>query len=135
MMHNLLLVNEPLNRVGDFELAAWRRLDRAHRFINCLVKQIHTYESKITWWIFWLLNKSHNVSVFVDFGNTKLFWILNMTQQNLCSRRLWSTCSTSIFEVVYKLRKTLLKHVVTEVHHKVFITQEVVRYKNAVCKT
>ena len=113
MMHNLFLINEPLNRVGDFELAAWRRLDRAHRFIDRLVKQIHTHKRKITRRIFWLFNEPHNVSVFVNFGNTKLFWILDMTQQNLSGWSLWPTCSPRILEVVYKLRKTLLEHVVT----------------------
>ena len=135
MMYNFLFVNKPLNCVGDLELTTRRRLDRTHCFIDRLIKQVHTNERKITWWIFWFFNEPHYVTIAVNFGNTKLFWILNMTQQNLCGWSLWSTSSPSILEVVHELCQTLLKHVVTQVHHKVFITQKVVRNEHAVCKT
>ena len=74
------------------------------------------------------------MAVLVDLGNTKLFWVLNMTQQDLCGGCSCTTGCTRCLKLVHKLGEPLLEHVVAQVHHKVFVAQEVVRNQYAMCK-
>ena len=66
------------------------------------------------------------------FSNTKLSWVFNMTQQNLCGWCFWSTRFAGGFKLINKFVQTLLKHVVAQVHNKIVVAQEVVRDKHTV---
>ena len=45
--HAVAVVEEPLDRVGDLELAARRRFDRAHRVVDRRVEEVHADEREI----------------------------------------------------------------------------------------
>jgi hypothetical protein len=41
LANDLALINQPLNRVGDFKFATRRRRNGAHSIVDCAIKQVH----------------------------------------------------------------------------------------------
>ena len=86
--HAVALVDEPLDRVGDLELAPRRRLDRAHRVVDGRVEQVDADEREVGRRIGRLLDESHDVARGVERGDAELARVVDVREQDLRGRRL-----------------------------------------------
>ena len=84
----MIVIDEPLDCVGDLKLSTRRWLDRSNRYVDARVEQIHTNKCEIRFWLFWLLNEFRYFTIGANFRNTEPLRIGNPGKQNLCRRNL-----------------------------------------------
>jgi len=130
--HRLALFDQPLDGVGDLELAALRRLDGAHRLVDRLVEEIHADEREVARRIFGFLDEALHVAVFRHFGDTELARVVDVAEKYLGGRGVLAAFGAGRLELAHETIEALLEHVVAEIHDEVVVTEEVVRDQHAV---
>ncbi len=119
--------DQPLNRIGDLELAARRGSDGPNRFVNAAIEEIHADQCKIRWRMTRLLDEPHYLPGVVHLRHAKLARVVDVREQDLRDRRVCSGSPARLFESFDEFGESLLEHVVTEVHDEFVVAEEVAR--------
>ena len=98
------LVEQPLDRVGDLELAAARRLDGAHRVVDRRVEQVDADEREVRRRIGRLLDELHDVAVRVERGDTELRRVVDVREEDLRDGRRRSSLAQHLLRVSRRRR-------------------------------
>ena len=134
------VVEQPLDRVGDLELTACRRHDRAHGFVNSDIEDVHAREREVGRRVARLLDEVAHVAVAVELGDAELGRVVDVSEQDLrgrdarrvvLQRRLFVP---ALLEAVDDLFQPQLQHVVAEVHDEVVVAEELTSDQDAVCE-
>ena len=125
-------IDQPLDRVGDLELAAGRRLYCRDGFMDHWVEEVDADEREIGRRFKGLFDQSSHLPGRIQVGDPKLARVIDAGEQDLCRRRFGSTTRASSLEAFDELVQPVLEHVVAEVHHEVAIAQEIARDQHAV---
>ena len=134
----MAVVEEPLDRVGDLELVARRRRDRAHRLVDQRREQVDADEREVGRRVGRLLDEAHDVAVHVELGDAEVARVLHVREQDLRGgRRPASSPSSGGRSRASRKRSTnvaqvVLEHVVAEVHDEVVVAEEVAGDEHAV---
>ena len=83
MAYAQALIDEPLDGIGDLELAARRRLDRPHRVVDARTEQVDARDGEVGRRILRLLDELHDLAVGAENGHTRLTGILDVGEQEL----------------------------------------------------
>ena len=132
------VVDQPLDRVGDLELAPGRRLDRAHRLVDRWVEEVHADEREVGRRVGGLLDEPHDLAVGVDLGHAELAGIVDVREQDLRGRSARPSPSSSGRRALgarsasTNARRPCCEHVVAEVHDEVVVAEEVAGDQHAV---
>ena len=86
--HPLAVGDQPLDGVGDLQLAAGRRRDRPHRVVDRLVEQVHADEGEVRRRVVGLLDELDDVAVLVERGDAEAVRIGHLLEQDLGGRRV-----------------------------------------------
>src|SRR4051812_25070553 len=70
--HAVAMVDQPLDGVGDLELTARRRFDRAHRGVDLRVEQVHADDREVGRRVLRLLDELHDLAVGAEHGHARL---------------------------------------------------------------
>src|SRR5581483_6633417 len=133
LVHDALaVVDEPLDRIGDLELAARRRLDGAHGVVDGGREQVDAGEGEVRRRMLRLLDEAHDVAGGVDLGHAEAVGVGHGTQQDLGHRRpvlalqRRGGCLLALrLEALDEAGHALLDHVVAEVDDEVVVAEEV----------
>ena len=118
----MAMIDQPLDRLGDLQLAARRRRDRCDRLVDRAIEQVDTDEGEIGWWLGRLLDQSHDITVVVEDGDAEALRIGYLLQQDLRARRRQLVASR--LELPHEAGQVLFEQVVAEVHDEVVVAQE-----------
>ena len=88
------------------------------------VEQVHTDEREIRRRILRLLDETHDVSVARHLGDAELARIVDVTQEDLCDRRLCTARPARGGELGDEPLESLFEHVVAEVHDEFVVAEE-----------
>ena len=133
----MAVVDELLDRVGDLELVARRRADRAHRVVDRGREEVHADQREIRRRIGRLLDEPHDVAAHVELGDAEVARVLDVREQDLRGGRLAGLAQLGRLvargvERVDERAQVVLQHVVAEVHDEVVVAQEVAGDEHAV---
>ncbi len=135
------VVEEALDRVGDLELVAARRLDDAHRVVDRRREEVHADQREIRRRVRRLLDQPHDVAPHVELDDAEVAGIVDVREQDLGGRRRADFLAelrvpvTRLVEPVDEAAQVVLQHVVAEVHHEVVVAEEVAGDQHAVGQT
>jgi hypothetical protein len=126
-------VDQPLDGIGDLELASPRRLDRRHRLVDAAVEEVHADEGLVGRRDVGLFDKPDDAPSVVELGHAKALRVLDMREEDLCSRcqRLFlpepggRRPPPLCLEAGHETCEILLEEVVAEVHDEVVVAQVV----------
>ena len=128
------LVDQPLDGVGDLQLAASGRADGRHRLVDPLVEEVHADQGQVGRRWVGLLDQPDDRAVGVQLGHPEPLRVGDRLEQDLGAReplrspapRVGAMArSRSASNRSTKSLSALLEQVVAEVHHEVVRTQEV----------
>ena len=123
-------VDQPLDGVGDLQLAARRRLDRPHRLVDRRVEQVDADEGEVRRRVGRLLDERDDVAVGVERGDAEAVRVGHLLEQDLGRRRVGRRPGR--LEGADERGEVLLEQVVAEVHHEVVVAEEVAGDQHAV---
>ena len=126
------VVEQPLDRVGDLELAPVRRLDRGDGLVDGRVEQVDADEREVRRRVGGLLDQAHHLAGVVDLGDAELARVVDVGEQDLGRGRVRLVGAALVLEPVDELGEALLEHVVAEVHDEVVVAEEVAGDEHAV---
>ena len=133
------VVDQPLDRVGDLQLAPGGRLDRLHRIEDRGVEQVHADERQVRRRNLGLLDQGDHVAVLAELGDTEALRVLDPCQQDLRRGRLRRTLEGQLGrrgtvgdERLDELGDALAQQVVAQVHDEVVAVEEVLGDEDAV---
>ena len=132
------VVDEPLDRIGDLELATRRRLDLAHRGVDVGIEEVDADDREVRRRVLRLLDELDDLAVVAEHRDARLSRILDVREQDL--RREHAPVGAGAagalgLERVDELLEPLLEHVVAEVHDEVVVAEEVAGDQHAVRET
>ncbi len=81
--HPVAVVDEPLDGVGDLELAARRRFDRAHRVVDLRVEEVHADDREVGRRVLRLLDELHDLAVGAEHRDARLAGVVDVREQDL----------------------------------------------------
>ena len=81
--HASSVVDEPLDRVGDLELAARRRLDRAHRGVDLDIEEVDADDREVRRRVLRLLDELDDLTVVAEHRDARLTGIVDVREQDL----------------------------------------------------
>ena len=133
----LAVVDQPLDRVGDLELAAGRRLDRRDGVVDVGVEEVDADDREVGRRVGRLLDQLHDLAVGAEHRDAELAGVVDVGEQDLRVTRTPPSARpgrvrTFGLEALDELLQTLLQHVVAEVHDEVVVAEEVAGDQDAV---
>ena len=140
MVDPVTVGHEPLDGVGDLELAAGRRLDRRDRGVDRRVEEVDADQREVGRRHLGLLDELHDLAVGADLGDAEGGGILDLGQEDLggggdmVDAELGFGVAGAL-ETVDELGEALLEHVVAQVHDEVVVAEEVAGDQHAVGET
>ena len=116
-MHCEFVIEQPLNRIGDFQLAAFRRLDRFRGVEDVLVEHIHADECQVGFRLRRLFGQPHHATVVGKLRHAELRWVGHLRQQDL---------AVAVERAVFLDQRSdaVLQEVVAEVHDEWRVAKE-----------
>ena len=131
MHHRVAVVDEPLDRVGDLELVARRRLDRPYGLVDRCREDVDPDQREIRRRVGGLLDEPDDAAVRVDLGHAELAGVVDVREQDLGRGRSRGSRPSSGWPVARREEpvdegpQVVLQHVVAEVHDEVVVAEEV----------
>ena len=125
-------VDQPLDGVGDLELAPPRRLDGAHRLVDLVVEEVHADQGEVRGRHRRLLDQPEDPAGAVQLRHPELLRVVHVGQQDLGGGQeqlvvpeLWGRRPGPVgLEPGHEVAEVLLQEVVAEVHDEVVVAQE-----------
>ena len=110
-------VDQPLDRVGDLQLAARRRLDRARGVVDVRREHVDADEREVGGRLLGLLGEPRDGARAVELGHAVVLRVRHGREQD---QRLGGVLA----EVAHELAHPALEQVVAEVHHERRVAEE-----------
>ncbi len=121
----VLVVDQPLNGVGNFQLAAPTGVDGVDRLKNVGIKHVNAHQRQIAGRLFGFFNQADNAVIFAQFGHAVLLRLVNPGEHNL-------RVVLAAGKLGNQRADAALNHVIAQKHHKAIIAQKIVRNFNRV---
>ena len=127
--HPVAVVDQPLDGVGDLQLAAGRRLDGPHRLVDRRVEQVDADERQVGRRVAPASRPADDVAVGVELGHAEAVRVGDLLQQDLGGGRIAVDRAPRSRD---ERAEVLLEQVVAEVHDEVVVAEEVAGDQHAV---
>ncbi|GAA3036006.1 hypothetical protein GCM10020000_11940 [Streptomyces olivoverticillatus] len=118
-------LDQPLDGVGDFQLATCAGLDGGHCLVNGRGEEIHPDDGQVAAWFQGLFHQLQYPAIGIDFGHSEAAGILHLMHDDLGGGAVGG-------ELFGHLGYAVREHIVAEIHDEIIVTQKVAGHGDGV---